>query len=74
MLDEKRRRVQEAMASKPTTPVHNLETLAMNAMGSMDEVYVIFGPGAEISLDIKVYIILTSSGQLSNLYFVTYGR
>ncbi|KAF8392522.1 hypothetical protein HHK36_022865 [Tetracentron sinense] len=55
VLEEQQRRLQEAMASKPTPSEDNLELKAMKAMGAMDEGDAVFGSGAEVNLDSQVY-------------------
>ncbi|XVF07778.1 hypothetical protein REPUB_Repub06bG0169100 [Reevesia pubescens] len=54
-LEEQRRRVQEAMASKPTPSEDNFELKAMKAMGAMEEGDAVIGSGAEVNLDSQVY-------------------
>ncbi|OVA19449.1 RNA recognition motif domain [Macleaya cordata] len=53
--EEHQRRLQEAMASKPTPLEDNLELKAMKAMGVMEEGDAVFGSGAEVNLDSQVY-------------------
>ncbi|KAF9596740.1 hypothetical protein IFM89_012939 [Coptis chinensis] len=55
VLEEQQRRLQEAMASKPTPPEDNMELKVMKAMGAMDEGDAVFGSGAEVNLDSQVY-------------------
>lgn len=54
MLEEQQKRIQEAMASKPTPSEDNLELKAMKAMGAMEEGDAVFGSGAEVNLDSQV--------------------
>ncbi|KAI9122246.1 hypothetical protein K1719_006935 [Acacia pycnantha] len=55
VLEEQQRRIQEAMASKPTPPEDNFEMKAMKAMGAMEEGDALFGSGAEVNLVSQVY-------------------
>ncbi|XWS43498.1 hypothetical protein CRYUN_Cryun16bG0109300 [Craigia yunnanensis] len=55
VLEEQQRRMQEAMATKPTPSEDNFELKAMKAMGSMEEGDAVFGSGAEVNLDSQVY-------------------
>ncbi|CAM8949190.1 unnamed protein product [Rhodiola kirilowii] len=55
VLEEQKRKMQEAMASKPAPVERNLEMTAIKAMGSAEEGEVMFGSGAEINLDSQVY-------------------
>ncbi|XVE61589.1 hypothetical protein DITRI_Ditri06bG0052700 [Diplodiscus trichospermus] len=55
VLEEQQRRLQEAMASKPTPSEDNFEVKAMKAMGAMEEGDAVFGSGAEVNLDSQVY-------------------
>ncbi|GMJ02942.1 CACTIN [Hibiscus trionum] len=54
-LEEQRKRMQEALASKPAPSEDNFELKAMKAMGAMEEGDAVFGSGAEVSLDSQVY-------------------
>ncbi|KAK9280254.1 hypothetical protein L1049_013942 [Liquidambar formosana] len=55
VLEEQQRRIQEAMASKPSPSEDNLELKVMKAMGAMEEGDAVLGSGAEINLDSQVY-------------------
>ncbi|KAH9737247.1 Cactin [Citrus sinensis] len=55
VLEDQQRRIQEAMASKPTPSDDNFELKAMKAMGAMEEGDAVFGSGAEVNLDSQVY-------------------
>ncbi|KAK6290184.1 hypothetical protein POUND7_001725 [Theobroma cacao] len=55
VLEEQQRRMQEAMAAKPTPSEDNFELKAMKAMGAMEEGDAVFGSGAEVNLDSQVY-------------------
>lgn len=55
VLEEQQKRIQEAMASKPTPSEDNLELKVMKAMGAMEEGDAVFGSGAEVNLDSQVY-------------------
>ncbi|GAY62608.1 hypothetical protein CUMW_219190 [Citrus unshiu] len=55
VLEDQQRRIQEAMASKPTPSEDNFELKAMKAMGAMEEGDAVFGFGAEHNLDSQVY-------------------
>ncbi|KAK7396621.1 hypothetical protein VNO78_17754 [Psophocarpus tetragonolobus] len=55
VLEEQRRRVQEAMASKPAPAEDNFEMKAIKAMGDMEDGDAVFGSGAEVNLDSQVY-------------------
>lgn len=54
VLEEQQKRIQEAMASKPTPSEDNLELKVMKAMGAMEEGDAVFGSGAEVNLDSQV--------------------
>ncbi|KAK8563488.1 hypothetical protein V6N12_035634 [Hibiscus sabdariffa] len=54
-LEEQRKRLQEALASKPAPSEDNFELKAMKAMGAMEEGDAVFGSGAEVNLDSQVY-------------------
>ncbi|KAL4351902.1 hypothetical protein GQ457_06G009500 [Hibiscus cannabinus] len=54
-LEEQRKRMQEALASKPAPSEDNFELKAMKAMGTMEEGDAVFGSGAEVNLDSQVY-------------------
>ncbi|KAG9445930.1 hypothetical protein H6P81_012058 [Aristolochia fimbriata] len=53
VVEEQRRRVQEAIAAKQV--VSEEEMKAMKAMGAMEEGDAVFGSGAEVNLDSQVY-------------------
>ncbi|KAL5135403.1 Cactin [Glycine soja] len=55
VLEEQQRRVQEAMASKPTPSEDHFEMKALKAMGDMEDGDSVFGSGAEVNLDSQVY-------------------
>ncbi|KAE9590037.1 hypothetical protein Lal_00037598 [Lupinus albus] len=55
VLEEQRRRIQEAMTSKPAAQEDNFEMKAMKAMGAMEDGDAVFGSGAEVNLDSQVY-------------------
>ncbi|KAM7464301.1 hypothetical protein LguiA_032422 [Lonicera macranthoides] len=55
VLEEQQKRIQEAMASRPTPPEDNLEIKAMKAMGAMEEGDALFGTSDEVNLDSQVY-------------------
>ncbi|KAH9735289.1 Cactin [Citrus sinensis] len=55
VLEDQQRRIQEAMASKPTPSEDNFELKTMKAMGAMEEGDAVFGSGAEHNLDSQVY-------------------
>ncbi|KAJ7976862.1 cactin [Quillaja saponaria] len=55
VVEEQRRRMQEAMASKPAPSEDNFEIKAMKVMGAMEEGDAVFGSGAEVNLDSQVY-------------------
>ena len=51
VLEEQKKRIQEAMTPKPTPSKDNLELKAMKAMGAMEEGDAVLGFGAEVNLD-----------------------
>ena len=56
-LGKQQKRIQEAMASKPTPAEDNFELKAMKAMkamGAIEEGDAVFGSGAEVNLDSQV--------------------
>ncbi|CAK9186452.1 unnamed protein product [Ilex paraguariensis] len=55
VLEEQQRRIQEAMASRPTTSEDDLEMKAMKAMGAMEVGDAVFGSSDEVNLDSQVY-------------------
>ncbi|OIV89123.1 hypothetical protein TanjilG_26951 [Lupinus angustifolius] len=55
VLEEQRRRIQEAIASTPAAQEDNFEMKAMKAMGAMEDGDAVFGSGAEVNLDSQVY-------------------
>lgn len=61
VLEDQQRRIQEAMASKPTPSDDNFELKAMKAMGAMEEGDAVFGSGAEVNLDSQVGLIIHSA-------------
>ena len=58
VLEEQKKRIQEAMASKPAPSEDNLELKAMKAMGAMEEGDAVLGSGAEVNLDSQVCDII----------------
>lgn len=54
VLEKQKKRLKEAMASKPAPIEDNLELKAMKAMGAMEEGDAIFGSNAEVNLDSEV--------------------
>ena len=58
VLEEHKKRIQEAMASKPAPSEDNLELKAMKAMGAMEEGDAVLGSGAEVNLDSQVCDII----------------
>ncbi|XP_056859725.1 splicing factor Cactin isoform X1 [Raphanus sativus] len=55
VLEKQKKRIEEAMVSKPAPVEDNLEFKAMKAMGPMDEGDAVFGTSAEVNLDSEVY-------------------
>ncbi|GMH09883.1 hypothetical protein Nepgr_011724 [Nepenthes gracilis] len=55
VLEEQRRRLQEAMASNPAPSEDDFELKAKKAMGALEEGDAVFGSGAEVNLDSQVY-------------------
>ncbi|CAK9161643.1 unnamed protein product [Ilex paraguariensis] len=55
VLEEQQRRIQEAMASRPTPSEDDLEMKAMKAMGAMEVGDAVFGSSDEVNLDSQVY-------------------
>ncbi|AEE27633.1 Cactin [Arabidopsis thaliana] len=55
VLEKQKKRLKEAMDSKPAPVEDNLELKAMKAMGAMEEGDAIFGSNAEVNLDSEVY-------------------
>ncbi|CAK9163306.1 unnamed protein product [Ilex paraguariensis] len=51
VLEEQQRRIQEAMASRPTPSEDDLEMKAMKAMGAMEVGDAVFGSSDEVNLD-----------------------
>ena len=58
VLEEQKKRIQQAMALKPAPSEHNLELKAMKSMGAMEEGDVVLGSGAEVNLDSQVCDII----------------
>ncbi|KAI8563201.1 hypothetical protein RHMOL_Rhmol03G0094200 [Rhododendron molle] len=56
VLEEQQRRIQEAMASRPT-PQDNLEMKAIKAMGAMEEGDAVFGSSDEVNLDSQITLM-----------------
>ena len=59
VLEEQKKRIQEAMASKPAPSEDNLELKGMKAMGAMEEGDAVLGYGAEVNLDSQVCYAVT---------------
>ncbi|KAH0905501.1 hypothetical protein HID58_037328 [Brassica napus] len=55
VLEKQKKRIKEAMVSKPPPVEDNLEFKAMKAMGEMEEGDAVFGSKAEVNLDSEVY-------------------
>ncbi|CAN7138780.1 unnamed protein product [Brassica rapa subsp. narinosa] len=55
VLEKQKKRIKEAMVSKPPPVEDNLEFKAMKAMGAMEEGDAVFGSKAEVNLDSEVY-------------------
>ncbi|KAF8111718.1 hypothetical protein N665_0073s0074 [Sinapis alba] len=55
VLVKQKKRIKEAMVSKPAPVEDNLEFKAMKAMGAMEEGDAVFGSNAEVNLDSEVY-------------------
>ncbi|KAF3608235.1 hypothetical protein DY000_02044320 [Brassica cretica] len=55
VLEKQKKRMKEAMVSKPPPVEDNLEFKAMKAMGEMEEGDAVFGSKAEVNLDSEVY-------------------
>jgi hypothetical protein len=58
VLEKQKKRLKEAMDSKPAPVEDNLELKAMKAMGAMEEGDAIFGSNAEVNLDSEVPLSL----------------
>uniref|UniRef100_A0A1J3K151 Splicing factor Cactin n=1 Tax=Noccaea caerulescens TaxID=107243 RepID=A0A1J3K151_NOCCA len=55
VLEKQKKRLKEAMVSKPAPAEDNLELKAMKVMGAMEEGDAVFGSNAEVNLDSEVY-------------------
>ncbi|CAN8314624.1 unnamed protein product [Cochlearia groenlandica] len=55
VMEKQKKRLKEAMVSKPAPVEDNLEFKALKAMGAMEEGDAIFGSNAEVNLDSEVY-------------------
>lgn len=69
VLEKQKKRLKEAMDSKPAPVEDNLELKAMKAMGAMEEGDAIFGSNAEVNLDSEVPLSLFFSS-LQHLNFL----
>ena len=58
VLEEQKKRIQQAMGLKPAPSEHNLELKAMKSMGAMEEGDAVLGSGAEANLDSQVCDII----------------
>ena len=58
VLEKQKKRIKEAMVSKPPAVEDNLEFKAMKAMGAMEEGDAVFGSKAEVNLDSEVPLLL----------------
>ncbi|CAH8336653.1 unnamed protein product [Eruca vesicaria subsp. sativa] len=55
VLEKQKKRIKEAMDSKPAPVEDNFKVKAMKAMGAMEEGDAVFGSNAEVNLDSEVY-------------------
>ena len=60
VLEEQKKRIQEAMASKPAPSEDNLELKGMKAMGAMEEGDAVLGSGAEVNCETESEIKLAN--------------
>lgn len=61
VLEKQKKRLKEAMVSKPAPAEDNLELKAMKVMGAMEEGDAVFGSTAEVNLDSEVPLLLLIS-------------
>ncbi|KAG2260397.1 hypothetical protein Bca52824_079691 [Brassica carinata] len=55
VMEKQKKRIKEAMDSKPAPVEDNFKVKAMKAMGAMEEGDAVFGSNAEVNLDSEVY-------------------
>ncbi|KAF9606813.1 hypothetical protein IFM89_029270 [Coptis chinensis] len=55
VLGNQKRRLQKALASKPTPPEDNMDLKAMKGMGAMEKGDALFGSGTEANMESHVY-------------------
>ncbi|KAJ0245155.1 Cactin [Hirschfeldia incana] len=55
VLEKQKKRIKEALVSKPAPGEDNLELKAVKAMGPMEEGDAVFGSNSEVNLDSEVY-------------------
>lgn len=58
VLEKQKKRIKEAMDSKPAPVEDNFKVKAMKAMGAMEEGDAVFGSNAEVNLDSEVALLL----------------
>lgn len=70
VVEKQKKRLKEAMVSKPAPVEDNLEFKAMKAMGAMEEGDAIFGSNAEVNLDSEVPLPLLNTSILATFQFL----